>query len=88
LILAYWKFAKGYYSKDGHPTKELACMREALRPLQQLYGQVKAEDFGPKSLKAVRQHMVGERLSRGLVNRRIGCIELKAARISSDTDSP
>ena len=54
LLLAYWRFAKGYYSKDGKPTKELACMREALRPLRELYGQSQANDFGPKALKAVR----------------------------------
>ena len=28
LILSYWRFAETYYSKDGQPTKELACMRE------------------------------------------------------------
>ncbi len=38
LLLAYWRFAEMYYSKDGHPTKELACMRDALRPVRKLYG--------------------------------------------------
>ena len=33
LIDEYWKFAKGYYQSDGKPTKELACMRDAVRPL-------------------------------------------------------
>ena len=58
LILAYWQFAKTYYVRDGEPTKELACMREALRPVRQLYGHTNAADFGPKALKAVRQHMI------------------------------
>src|SRR5208282_4013258 len=30
LILAYWRFAKTHYLKDGQPTKELVCMRHAL----------------------------------------------------------
>jgi hypothetical protein len=33
MILAYWRFAKTHYRKDGQPTKELGCMRDALRPL-------------------------------------------------------
>ena len=56
LLLAYWRFAETYYSKDGEPTKELACMREALRPVRKLYRGSRACDFGPKALKAVRQH--------------------------------
>ena len=75
LILAYWHFAEGYYSKEGKPTKELICMREAIRPLRRLYGHTKASEFGPKALKAVRQHMIDEGLSRGVVNRRIGRIK-------------
>ena len=75
LILAYWQFAKRYYVKDGEPTKELTCMREALLPLRQLYGSTPADQFGPKSLAAVRQQMVDSGLSRGVVNRRIGRIK-------------
>jgi hypothetical protein len=59
VILAYWQFAKAHYSKGGKPTKELTCMREALRPLRQLYGSVPAREFGPKALKAIRQHLTG-----------------------------
>jgi integrase len=75
LILAYWHFAESYYSKEGKPTKELICMREAIRPLRRLYGHTKPSEFGPKALKAVRQYMIDEGLSRGVVNRRIGRIK-------------
>ena len=75
LLLAYWRFAKGYYSKEGVPTKEQLCMREALRPLRQLYGHSQAKDFGPKALKAVRTHMIEQGLARGVVNHRIGRIK-------------
>ena len=47
----------------------------ALRPLRQLYGRTPANEFGPKKLKAVRQHMVESGLSRGVVNTRIGRIK-------------
>ena len=64
------------YSKDGQPTKELECMKEAIWPLRQLYGLTPAADFGPQSLKAVRQHMVTEQgLCRNVVNHRISRIK-------------
>ncbi len=75
LILAYWRFAKSHYVKDGSPTREIEGIRFALRPVRQLYGSTSAADFGPKSLKAVRQHMVDADLSRGVVNRRVGIIK-------------
>jgi TusA-related sulfurtransferase len=69
------EFAKKYYFKGGEPTKELTCMREAIKPLRRLYGHSEAREFGPKSLKAVRQHMIGAGLSRGVINRRVGRIK-------------
>ena len=76
MLLAYWQFAETYYCKDGEPTKELECMKEAIWPLRQLYGTTQAVDFGPQSLKAVRQHMIGEQgLCRNVANRRIGRIK-------------
>jgi len=76
MLLAYWQFAETYYCKDGEPTKELECMKEAIWPLRQLYGSTKAVDFGPQALKAVRQHMIAEQnLCRNVVNRRIGRIK-------------
>ncbi|MGO9110645.1 MAG: hypothetical protein ACLP9L_15600 [Thermoguttaceae bacterium] len=75
MLLAYWRFAKTLYQKDGEPTKELACMREALRPVRELYGSTPAREFGPKTLKAVRRHMVDQGLSRGVVNHRLSRIK-------------
>lgn len=75
LILAYWRFAKSHYVKDGSPTREIEGIRFALRPVRQLYGSAPAANFGPKSLKAVRQHMVDADLSRGVTNRRVGIIK-------------
>ena len=75
LLLRYWQFAKNYYVKDGRPTKELTSMREALRPVRQLYGNTDAREFGPLALKAVRQHMIDSELSRGVINNRVNRIK-------------
>lgn len=76
LTNAYRKFAEAYYVRDGKPTKELADMKYAARPLLKLYGSTPARDFGPRALKAVRQHMIGaENLSRGVVNHRANRIK-------------
>jgi len=76
MLLAYLKFAEGYYAKDGKPTKEFVCMKHALRTLLKLYGNTRARDFGPLALKAVREHMITvEGLSRGVVNHRVNRIK-------------
>lgn len=51
-------------------------MKDALRPLRQLYGQTRACDFGPKALKALRQHLVEQGAwSRPVINRNVGRIK-------------
>jgi site-specific recombinase XerD len=72
LIQRYWTFAKGYYRKNGVPTKSLENIRLALRPLRKLYGRTLVKDFGPKSLQTLQQHLVKAGLSRGVINSRIG----------------
>jgi integrase len=58
LILAYWKFAEGYYQKNGKPSTQLDRIRHSLRPVRELYGHTLASQFGPKALKAVRLRMM------------------------------
>jgi len=71
VMLAYLTFAAKYYAdSDGKPTKELGCMKAAIKPVRTLYGELPAKDFGPLALKAVRQSMVDAGLCRALVNRR------------------
>jgi integrase len=64
LLLAYWRFAEGFYVKDGKPTSEQDAIRSALRFVRVLYGQTDAEEFGPLSLKAVRQAMITHPITR------------------------
>ena len=75
LLLRYVEFAERYYSKDGATTKEFVCMKEAMGPLRFLFGELPAREFGPRKLKAVRQHMLDADLSRGVINQRINRIK-------------
>jgi integrase len=75
LILSYWRFAEGYYRKNGQPTKQLDRVQRSLRPVRELYGHTPARDFGPKALKAVRERMVQAGWRRGYVNSCIGCVK-------------
>ncbi|HEX4000818.1 MAG TPA: site-specific integrase [Pirellulales bacterium] len=69
LLAAFEQYAKGYYrGPDGKPTTETANFKPIMRRLKKLYGRTPAANFGPLALKAVRQEMVGEGLSRGTVN--------------------
>ncbi len=75
LIAAYWRFAGGYYIKNGQPTKELEAIRDSFRPLKRLYGRERARNFGPLKLKTVRQLMIDAKLCRKTVNDRISRVK-------------
>ena len=47
-VLAYWNFVKAHYVKDGKTTREADNIRDALRPLRQLYGSTQADGVRPK----------------------------------------
>jgi integrase len=68
LVARYWRFAQGYYVKDGKPTETLYGIKAALRYLRRSYGHTRASDFGPLRLKAVRSQMVEAGLSRSYIN--------------------
>ena len=74
LLVRYLRHAKAYYRKDGQPTSELAGIKSALRPLQQLYARQPACEFGPLDLKAVRERFVSVGLARTTVNKYVGHI--------------
>lgn len=68
LIIAFMAHARVYYIKNGRPTSEVASYCVALRPLAGMYGRTPVHQFGPRAMRAVREHMVAEGLSRGTVN--------------------
>ncbi len=74
LFVSYLSFAFEYYRKNGRPTGEYANMKDAMRPVEQMYNLTPVADFGPRELKAVRQNMVEAGLSRKVINSRVNRI--------------
>lgn len=74
LCVAYLEWAATYYFKDGAETREVGCIRNALRPLIQLYGRHSVADFGPLKLKQVRERMIARGWYRKTINDAIGRI--------------
>jgi hypothetical protein len=72
LIVAYWKFAQGYYA--GPNGGEVACVKQAMKILREGYGRTTVADFGPLSLKALRLRMIERGWSRSYVNSQTGRI--------------
>jgi hypothetical protein len=76
LLLAYYKFATGYYrSEDGKESATAERIKQTLRGMKKLFGSQPAADFGPKALKALCEIWVREGLSRKTVNSRIGNVK-------------
>ena len=71
LVLAYRKFASTYYAA---PSTEGTQIRLAMRPVAERYGHTFARDFGPLSLKAIRELWIGAGLARKYINQRVGRI--------------
>jgi len=77
LLERFWHHAVEYYRRpDGGPSRELDCLRYALRPLKDLYGGTPAGEFGTRAFKTVRDtwirgHVRGQRgpAARGRINR-------------------
>jgi integrase len=76
VILAFWKYAEGHYgmAASRSSSTELKNLRDALRPLRELYGHSDARDFGPIALRAVRDRMIEGGLARTTINARINRI--------------
>ena len=74
LVLAYLRFAKNYYIKNGRPSGEVRNLKDAVKPLVLMHGHVPVVEFSPMSLKAVREEMINADLSRGVINERINRI--------------
>ena len=75
LCLRYWEFAKGHYQKNGRCTKVTPGIKCALRYLREWYGKTPAAEFGPLALKAIRDRMIEDALSRTYINDHLGRIK-------------
>jgi integrase len=74
LLLAYWQFVERYYVKNGEQTDQVARVKQALRPVRELYGHTPAAAFGPKALKAIRERWIAAGHARGYINALTGCV--------------
>ena len=71
LILAYWNYATAYYGFDKQQRGDAYALRDALRVVQSLYGDVAARQFGPLALKACRSAMIDKGWSRSYINAQV-----------------
>jgi len=76
LALDYLRYAQQYYVKDGEQTSEVSCMKCALGYVKRLYGHTPASQFGPLALKAVREAMIRDDLSRNTTNGYVARIKM------------
>ena len=75
LFLAYWEHARRYYVKNGRPTSTQQHIRDAFKPVHDLYGCTPAAEFGPVALKTVRNAMIQRNgWSRTTINKAVGTI--------------
>lgn len=71
LILDYMAHARIYYRKDGKVTTEVSALEQALTHVNELYGTIQADAFGPVELKAVREGMILAGWSRRNINKQV-----------------
>ena len=74
LAVGFLAHAESYYANDSETTSEYACLKDALRPLHELYPRAAVRDFGPLSLKTVRQRMIEIGWCRQYINRQVNRI--------------
>ncbi len=73
VMFAFIRHAEQHYRlEDGTHTSELREFKAALKPLKEMYGKLAVAEFGPLKLKAARQKLIDAKLSRGVINQRIG----------------
>jgi integrase len=76
LVSRYRTHAERHYQKpDGTLTSTVDGIREAMRTLRVMYGTLPGREFGPLKLKAVRERLISDGLSRSTVNKRIMIIK-------------
>jgi integrase len=76
VILAFWKWVLEHYrDTEGNPTREQQDYKQQLKLLRSYYGELQVKEFGPTQFKALRERMIGQGLSRRVINQRMGRIK-------------
>ncbi len=71
VLVAYLGHAEAQHGADS---QEVAEIKRVIKVTREMYGETVAIDFGPRSLKAVRQRIIDSGVCRGVVNQRCGRI--------------
>lgn len=73
LVASYLQHCEGYYRHaDGTKTKEFSCMKEALTPLLELFGDETAATFSIQDFETYRNHLIGLDYARTTINGHAG----------------
>ena len=64
LLAEFWKFAEGYYVKNGKPTSTASNYKIAIRQLRSEYGELKVSDLRPLTIARLQQLMVDQGYAR------------------------
>ncbi len=75
IVVKYLEYAEQYYAVDGKPGKEFKAIIDSLIPVNELYGDTYANEFGPLKLKSIIQHLIDRDLCRNEINKRLGKIK-------------
>jgi integrase len=75
LCLRYLRHAETYYVKNGKPTGTVQSFKATIKYLRLWYAREQASNFGPLALKAVRQKMIDDGLSRRYINDHVSRIK-------------
>jgi hypothetical protein len=68
LCAAYVDDAKGYYRKNGVPTRQVDVVALIVRTVRDLYGMTPADEFGPMALRAIQHHLIRKNQSHRYIN--------------------
>lgn len=75
LTVLFIRHAYAYYRRDGEPTGEADNFRQAIRPLNALFRDLRVREFGPKRLMQVRDRMIELGMVRTSINRSIARVK-------------
>ena len=75
VMVAYLKYAKSYYRKDGEVTREYGLIVDACRAIRPIFGEIAAVEFGPLALEVVRQSLIDSDISRKHINKQVDRIK-------------
>jgi hypothetical protein len=69
VLVAYFAHAEKHYRQGDKVSREFIAMRDAARPVKELYGAVPAVSFGPLALRPVRERLLANDLCRREINK-------------------